>query len=96
MNVDNLEIIKFSRLAANWWDPNGDFKTLHEINPLRLSYIQQFVPSLQGKKVLDIGCGGGILSEAMAKIGAQVTAIDMAEASLPENYCRTICRTTTN
>ena len=82
MNVDNLEINKFSRLAANWWDPNGDFKTLHEINPLRLSYIQQFVPSLQGKKVLDIGCGGGILSEGMAKMGAQVTAIDMAEASL--------------
>jgi 2-polyprenyl-6-hydroxyphenyl methylase/3-demethylubiquinone-9 3-methyltransferase len=80
-NVDELEIRKFEALAARWWDPNSEFKPLHEINPLRMSYISRKV-NPAGKKVLDIGCGGGILAEAMAHHGASVTAIDMAEASL--------------
>jgi len=80
-NVDELEIQKFEALASRWWDPNSEFKPLHEINPLRMNYISQAI-NLAGKRVLDIGCGGGILSEAMAHHGAQVTAIDMADASL--------------
>ena len=80
-NVDELEIRKFEALAARWWDPNSEFKPLHEINPLRMSYISRKV-NPAGKKVLDIGCGGGILAEAMAHHGANVTAIDMADASL--------------
>jgi 2-polyprenyl-6-hydroxyphenyl methylase/3-demethylubiquinone-9 3-methyltransferase len=80
-NVDHSEIGKFEALAARWWDPGGEFKPLHEINPLRLAYIQQSV-SLAGKEVLDVGCGGGILSEAMALAGAQVTGIDMGEMPL--------------
>jgi|TARA_B110000263_G_scaffold120590_1_gene104877 2-polyprenyl-6-hydroxyphenyl methylase/3-demethylubiquinone-9 3-methyltransferase len=80
-NVDELEIKKFEALAARWWDPNSEFKPLHDINPLRMNYISQHV-NLAGKKVLDIGCGGGILTEAMAYHGAEVTAIDLAEASL--------------
>ena len=80
-NVDELEIRKFEALAARWWDPDSEFKPLHEINPLRMSYISRKV-NPAGKKVLDIGCGGGILAEAMAHHGASVTAIDMAEASL--------------
>ena len=80
-NVDHSEIRKFEALAARWWDPNSEFKPLHEINPLRMNYISRHI-NLAGLSVLDVGCGGGILSEAMAHHGAQVTAIDMAEASL--------------
>lgn len=80
-NIDPSEIAKFSQSAAHWWDPVGEFKTLHEINPLRINFINQKV-SLTGKKVLDVGCGGGILAESMAKIGAAVTGIDMSEAAL--------------
>lgn len=80
-NVDDLEIRKFEALAARWWDPDSEFRPLHEINPLRMSYISRKV-NPAGKKVLDIGCGGGILAEAMARHGASVTAIDMADASL--------------
>ena len=80
-NVDEQEIAKFAELASRWWDPEGEFKSLHAINPLRLNFIQN-IASLAGKRVLDVGCGGGILSEAMAQQGAEVTGIDMAEASL--------------
>jgi 2-polyprenyl-6-hydroxyphenyl methylase / 3-demethylubiquinone-9 3-methyltransferase len=80
-NVDQLEIKKFESLASRWWDPNSEFKPLHEINPLRMNFINQHV-NLAGKNVLDLGCGGGILSEALAHHGANVTAIDMADASL--------------
>lgn len=80
-NVDTAEIAKFDALASRWWDPHGDFRPLHEINPLRLDYIRQRV-TLSGTTALDVGCGGGILAEAMALAGAEVTAIDMAEKSL--------------
>jgi 2-polyprenyl-6-hydroxyphenyl methylase/3-demethylubiquinone-9 3-methyltransferase len=80
-NVDFGEINKFEALAARWWDPHSEFKPLHEINPLRLDYIDRRT-GLQGKQVLDVGCGGGILSESMALRGAHVTGIDMGEAPL--------------
>ena len=80
-NVDSAEVAKFDALASRWWDPDGEFRPLHEINPLRLDWIRCHV-DLEGAKVLDIGCGGGILSEAMAGCGARVTGIDMAEAPL--------------
>ena len=81
-NVDAVEIDKFSRLAHKWWDKTSEFKPLHDINPLRLGYIDGHA-DLVGKTVLDVGCGGGILSESMAKHGAaEVTGIDMAEKSL--------------
>lgn len=80
-NVDDLEIKKFEALASRWWDPNSEFRPLHEINPLRVNYISQQI-NLAEKNVLDIGCGGGILAEAMVHHGAKVTAIDLAEASL--------------
>lgn len=80
-NVDAAEIRKFEALAARWWDPASEFKPLHEINPLRMNYISQHI-NLAEKQVLDIGCGGGILAEAMAHHGASVSAIDLAEASL--------------
>jgi len=80
-NVDDLEISKFEALASRWWDPNSEFKPLHDINPLRVNYISQHI-NLAEKRVLDIGCGGGILAEALAHHGATVTAIDKAEASL--------------
>ncbi len=80
-NVDEAEIRKFEALAARWWDPNSEFRPLHEINPLRVNYINQKV-NLAEMRVLDVGCGGGILAEAMVHHGAQVTAIDMADASL--------------
>lgn len=82
VNVDPAEIEKFSALASKWWDPTSEFKPLHEINPLRLGWIQNHVGSLQNKKVLDVGCGGGILAEAMAAQGAHVTGIDLAQRSL--------------
>jgi len=80
-NVDDLEIKKFEALAARWLDPTSEFKPLHEINPLRMGYLSEKT-SLAGKRILDIGCGGGLLAEAMARQGAEVVAIDMAEASL--------------
>ncbi len=80
-NVDPLEVAKFEALAHRWWDRESEFKPLHDINPLRVNWIDQRAP-LAGKKVLDVGCGGGILSEAMAQRGAQVTGIDMGEAPL--------------
>lgn len=80
-NVDEAEIKKFSALAARWWDTESEFKPLHQINPLRLDFINQHSP-VAGKLVLDVGCGGGILSEAMALRGARVTGIDMGDAAL--------------
>ena len=80
-NVDPAELAKFSELAHRWWDTNSEFRPLHQINPLRLDWIQGFVP-LKDKHVLDVGCGGGILSDAMARAGAQVTGIDLATKSL--------------
>jgi len=80
-NADPLEINKFSELAHRWWDPTSEFRPLHEINPLRLEWINARVP-LAGKKVIDIGCGGGVLSESMAKKGAVVTGIDLSEKAL--------------
>ncbi|MCV2884063.1 bifunctional 2-polyprenyl-6-hydroxyphenol methylase/3-demethylubiquinol 3-O-methyltransferase UbiG [Aestuariibacter sp. AA17] len=81
-NVDNAEIEKFSQLASRWWDLAGEFKPLHDINPLRVDFIAQHCDGLFGKKIVDVGCGGGILSEAMARQGADVTGIDMAADSL--------------
>lgn len=80
-NVDPAELKKFSDLAHRWWDPTSEFRPLHEINPLRLDLIDNMV-KLAGKRVLDVGCGGGILAEGMATRGAAVTGIDMAEKSL--------------
>lgn len=80
-NVDHSEIAKFESIANKWWDLEGEFKPLHDINPLRLNYINERV-SLAGKNVLDVGCGGGILSEGLAQRGAHVTGIDMGEANL--------------
>jgi len=80
-NVDQAEIAKFDALASRWWDPAGEFGALHEINPLRLDFIRQRA-NLSGSKAVDIGCGGGILAESMAKAGAKVTGIDMAEGPL--------------
>ncbi|MEI6612104.1 bifunctional 2-polyprenyl-6-hydroxyphenol methylase/3-demethylubiquinol 3-O-methyltransferase UbiG [Polynucleobacter sp.] len=81
MNVDQSEIDKFSALAHRWWDPNSEFKPLHAINPLRLNWIKTFV-NLEGKKVVDIGCGGGILAESIAQSGADTTGIDLSEKAL--------------
>jgi len=80
-NVDAAELAKFNAMAARWWDPEGDFRPLHEINPLRLDWIRQRT-QLAGRRVVDIGCGGGILTESMAEAGATVTGIDMAEGPL--------------
>ena len=80
-NVDPAELQKFSELAHRWWDPQSEFKPLHDINPLRLDYIDR-IAHLAGKDVLDVGCGGGILAEAMAARGARVTGIDLAEKPL--------------
>jgi 2-polyprenyl-6-hydroxyphenyl methylase/3-demethylubiquinone-9 3-methyltransferase len=80
-NVDAAELEKFQAIAANWWDPASEFAPLHRINPLRLAWIDQVAP-LAGARVLDVGCGGGILSESMASSGADVTGIDLAEKSL--------------
>jgi len=81
INVDPLELEKFSQLAHRWWDPTSEFRPLHEINPLRLDYIDRLA-GLRGKSVLDVGCGGGILAESMAECGARVTGIDLAEKPL--------------
>lgn len=80
-NVDPLEIAKFEALAHRWWDTSSEFKPLHEINPLRANFIDRLSPVAE-KKVIDIGCGGGILSEALTQRGAQVTGIDMGDAPL--------------
>lgn len=80
-NVDPAELSKFSDLAHLWWDPDSQFKTLHQINPLRLGWIQEIAP-LAHKRVLDVGCGGGILSESMARQGASVLGIDLASKAL--------------
>lgn len=80
-NLDEQEIRKFEALASRWWDPNSEFRPLHEINPLRMGYISRMV-NPAGKKVVDVGCGGGILTEALRRQGAEVTGIDMAEAAL--------------
>lgn len=81
LNVDDAEISKFERMASRWWDPNGEFKPLHEINPLRANYID-LDASVAGKNIVDIGCGGGLLTEALAQRGAKMTGIDMGEAPL--------------
>ena len=77
-NIDSEEILKFEKLADDWWDPEGDFKSLHQINPLRVNYIKE-KSGLTELEVLDIGCGGGILAEAMSNLGGKVTAIDVSE-----------------
>jgi 2-polyprenyl-6-hydroxyphenyl methylase/3-demethylubiquinone-9 3-methyltransferase len=81
MNVDHAELEKFSALASRWWDPTSEFKPLHQINPLRLDWIDGLA-ALRGKNIVDVGCGGGILSESMAKLGAVVKGIDLAEKPL--------------
>ncbi|MDJ0919307.1 MAG: bifunctional 2-polyprenyl-6-hydroxyphenol methylase/3-demethylubiquinol 3-O-methyltransferase UbiG [Woeseiaceae bacterium] len=80
-NTDAAELAKFNALASRWWDPQGEFKPLHQINPLRLNWIREHA-ELDGKRVIDVGCGGGILSESMAQAGAEVTGIDKAGAAL--------------
>lgn len=81
-NIDIDELAKFSELASSWWDRNGEFKSLHDINPLRANLIEKHANFLTDKNIIDIGCGGGILSEALAQRGAKVTGLDMAKASL--------------
>ena len=81
-NFDPAELAKFSALAHRWWDPTSEFRPLHEINPLRLAHIEKLAGGLAGKRIVDVGCGGGILAEAMAARGATVTGIDLAEKPL--------------
>jgi len=81
LNADPAELAKFSDLAHRWWDPDSEFRPLHQINPLRLKWIDTLV-SLSGKQVLDVGCGGGILSDSMARLGANVTGIDLSTKAL--------------
>ncbi len=80
-NVDPAEIGKFERMASRWWDPNGEFKPLHELNPVRANYIDEMAP-VAGKHIVDVGCGGGLLCEALAQRGAHMTGIDMGTAPL--------------
>ena len=80
-NLDSNEIAKFDAIAARWWDPEGEFRPLHAINPLRLGYVDSRAP-LKGRRVLDIGCGGGLLTEGMAERGAKVTGIDLSEGAI--------------
>ena len=82
VNADPAELAKFSALAHRWWDPTSEFRPLHEMNPLRLAHIEHLVGGLAAKRVIDVGCGGGILAEAMAAKGAKVTGIDLAEKAL--------------
>lgn len=86
-NVDHNEIAKFEAVASRWWDLEGEFKPLHRINPLRLGYIAERSGGLFGKKVLDVGCGGGILAESMAREGATVTGLDMGFEPLQVAGC---------
>src|SRR5258706_4786451 len=81
-NFDPAELAKFSALAHRWWDPTSEFRPLHEINPLRLAHVERLAGGLAGKRIVDVGCGGGILAEAMAAKGAQVTGIDLADKPL--------------
>jgi len=81
-NVDREEVAKFEAAAARWWDPAGQMRPLHEINPLRLAFVAERAGPLAGRRVADVGCGGGILAEAMAREGAEVTGIDASEAAL--------------
>jgi 2-polyprenyl-6-hydroxyphenyl methylase / 3-demethylubiquinone-9 3-methyltransferase len=81
-NIDPAELAKFGALAHRWWDPTSEFKPLHDINPLRLAYIAERCGGLQGKRAVDVGCGGGILAEAMAGQGAHVTGIDLSDKAL--------------
>jgi 2-polyprenyl-6-hydroxyphenyl methylase/3-demethylubiquinone-9 3-methyltransferase len=81
-NYDPAELAKFSALAHRWWDPTSEFRPLHEINPLRLAHIERLAGGLSGKRIVDVGCGGGILAEAMAAKGATVTGIDLADKPL--------------
>jgi 2-polyprenyl-6-hydroxyphenyl methylase/3-demethylubiquinone-9 3-methyltransferase len=81
VNADPAELEKFSQLAHRWWDPQGEFRPLHDINPLRLDWIDRHA-ALEGKRVVDVGCGGGILTEAMARRGAKVTGIDLSDKAL--------------
>jgi 2-polyprenyl-6-hydroxyphenyl methylase/3-demethylubiquinone-9 3-methyltransferase len=81
-NADPLELDKFSQLAHRWWDPNSEFKPLHDINPLRLEWLERLADGIQGKRVVDVGCGGGILAESMAVKGARVTGIDLSDKAL--------------
>jgi 2-polyprenyl-6-hydroxyphenyl methylase / 3-demethylubiquinone-9 3-methyltransferase len=82
MNVDHQEIAKFEAVASRWWDLEGEFKPLHQLNPLRLEWIAQYSNGLFGKQILDVGCGGGILAEAMARQGGHVTGLDMGKEPL--------------
>lgn len=82
VNADPAELAKFSELAHRWWDPESEFRPLHQINPLRLGWIEQLAGGLQGKQVLDVGCGGGILADAMARKGAQVLGVDLSTKAL--------------
>ena len=81
-NADPAELAKFSALASQWWDENGKFRPLHDINPLRLALVDEHAAGVKGKRVIDIGCGGGLVSEGLARMGAQVTGIDMATKAL--------------
>jgi 2-polyprenyl-6-hydroxyphenyl methylase/3-demethylubiquinone-9 3-methyltransferase len=81
-NADQAELDKFSQLAHRWWDPNSEFKPLHDINPLRLEWIDRLCGGVSGKRIVDVGCGGGILAESMAARGATVTGIDLSEKAL--------------
>ncbi len=81
-NIDQAELNKFSALASQWWDPTGKFRPLHDINPLRLNLIEAESGGVKGKRAIDIGCGGGLVSEGLARMGAQVTGIDMASKAL--------------
>jgi 2-polyprenyl-6-hydroxyphenyl methylase / 3-demethylubiquinone-9 3-methyltransferase len=82
VNADPAELAKFSELAHKWWDPNSEFRPLHQINPLRLGWIEECAGPLNGRRIVDIGCGGGILSDAMARRGARVLGIDLATKAL--------------
>ena len=81
INADPAELQKFSDLAHRWWDPNSEFKPLHDINPLRIDYIAERV-AFPGARMLDVGCGGGLITEALAERGAKVTGIDLSERAL--------------